>query len=458
MDDYQDRSIFFDITKNEDVKEFLSNCNFLHEPSENEIQTILNNFSEYLPKGDYPNNIIGLDANFYEANIRKDIPFTNVGYVKVSNILLKKKKIEEISANRFIDPFKVAKIKKNNESYVFVLPSSNILYNGKNSVRESFRYKLEEIFKSIKFENDSDSSLLQTLFWLFENKKGNIGSKDIYLDSCPNCKTKNVKVLNIDGEQFCPHCHNSIYATDCLRIWEAIIDDGSNNQTALSRLSNVILTIFLAHYIRTLKLKSKENYLELLSGTMFVLNSPLAVFGNSAWVHGSIMKILFDLNNELKGKGFNQLMVIGIPKSSIVLSFANYLEKYLPKNSILCISDDFRTKYITFNRQESSSTFGSETYYGQDFIYKTSKGKMKAFSIPYPFKNKENIKQFKIQKSEINRYTNISKYIKFIEDFDCDMGDNSVIPAVLARKYSVINLQPGTKVLDLISASNLQQS
>ena len=179
MDDYQDRSIFFDITKNEDVKEFLSNCNFLHEPSENEIQTILNNFSEYLPKGDYPNNIIGLDANFYEANIRKDIPFTNVGYVKVSNILLKKKKIEEISANRFIDPFKVAKIKKNNESYVFVLPSSNILYNGKNSVRESFRYKLEEIFKSIKFENDSDSSLLQTLFWLFENKKGNIGSKDI---------------------------------------------------------------------------------------------------------------------------------------------------------------------------------------------------------------------------------------------------------------------------------------
>ena len=81
---------------------------------------------------------------------------------------------------------------------------------------------------------------------------------------------------------------------------------------------------------------------------------------------------------------------------------------------------------------------------------------MKAFSIPYTFKNKENIEKFKIQKAELSRYNDINDYVKFIEDFDCDLFDNSVIPAVLARKYSVINLQPGAKVLDLISSTNLQ--
>ena len=79
------------------------------------------------------------------------------------------------------------------------------------------------------------------------------------------------------------------------------------------------------------------------------------------------------------------MMVIGMHNSSEVLSYANYLCKYLEPNSLLSVSDEFRNKYISFARKESSTTFGAETYYGQDFIYKTSIGKIKVFSIPYPF-------------------------------------------------------------------------
>ena len=57
--------------------------------------------------------------------------------------------------------FEIAKIQKNNESHVFVLPSSNILYNCKESVRDGFRQKMDETFKSIKnFEEDENSNLL----------------------------------------------------------------------------------------------------------------------------------------------------------------------------------------------------------------------------------------------------------------------------------------------------------
>ena len=456
MSNVGDRSSFFDITTNEDVKEFLQNCKYLKEPSENEIEDVIGQFIECSASGDYPNNIIGLDSNFYEANIRKDIPFTNVGFVKVSNVLMKKKEVEDLSDSKFLDPFKVAKINKNNESYVFVFPSSNILYKGQSNVRDGFRFKLEESFKNMKSEADEDSSLFQTLFWLFENKKSNIGSKEIYLDSCPNCKEKNIKILNINVEQFCPYCHNQVYATDCLRIWEEVKEDSISNQSALSRFSNVIKTVFLAHYLRMIKLKNSTNYLKVLNDTMFVLNGPLAVFGNPAWVHGGIMKIIYDINTELKSNGYKQLMIIGMPQYSEILSYANLIGKHIQKNSILCISDAFRAKYISFTKQVSSSTFGSETYYGQDFIYKTSKNKIKAFSIPYTFKNKENIKEFKIQKSELANYSNITNYLQFIEDFDCDLFDNSVIPSVLAKKYSIINLQPGAKVLDLITSSKLQ--
>lgn len=456
----EDKSAYLDIANHPDVKEFINACEYIREPSENEIEEIKKCFTKVMPKGDYPDNIIGLDANFYEAKVREEIPFTNFGFVKVSNILLKKKDIEDIVDDKFLNPFEVAKMQKNNESHIFVFPSSNILYKNNDSVRDGFRLRMEELFDEIKsFDNDENTSLLQTLFWLNENRKGYGGKNGIKISNCPNynCNGKNLEYLNIKSRQYCPYCNKPIFATDCLRIWEEISEDAASNLSSLSRFSNVIKSIFLAHFIRTIRLRSKETCLKALSGMMFVINGPLAVFGNPAWVHGSLMKIIFEINEELEKAGLDKMMVIGMHNSSEVLSYANYLCKYLEPNSLLSVSDEFRNKYITFARKESSTTFGAETYYGQDFIYKTSSGKIKVFSIPYPFKGKEDLQMFKIEKSNIDNYKDINRYLKFIEDFDCDLFDNAVIPSLLAKKYSVINLQPGSKVLDLLSQIGLKK-
>ena len=50
-----------------------------------------------------------------------------------------------------------------------------------------------------------------------------------------------------------------------------------------------------------------------------------------------------------------------------------------------------RNRYVNYNRKASNSTFGNETYYGQDFIYKTKSGKLVVFDLPYPFESKGNI-------------------------------------------------------------------
>lgn len=455
----EDKSSYLDIANHPDVKDFISECEYIKEPSENEIEDIKKYFIKANPKATYPDNIIGVDANFYEAKVRQEIPFTNIGFVKVSNVLLKKKEIEDIVDDKFLNPFEVAKIQNNSESHIFVFPSSNILYKS-NNVRDGFRFRMEELFVAIKsFENDENSSLLQTVFWLNENRKGYCGKNSIKISNCANykCDGKNIEYFNINNQQYCPYCNKPIFATDCLRIWEEISEDAASNLSSLSRFTNVIKSIFLAHYIRTIMLSSKETYLKILSGIIFVINGPLAVFGNPAWVHGSLMKIIYEINEDLGRAGLDKMMVIGMHNSSEILSYANYLCKYLEPNSLLVVSDDFRNKYITFARKESSTTFGAETYYGQDFIYKTSGGKIKVFSIPYPFKAKDDLQKFKIEKSNIKNYKDIDRYLKFIEDFDCDMFDNAIIPSLLAKKYSVINLQPGSKVLDILSQTGLKK-
>jgi hypothetical protein len=46
------------------------------------------------------------------------------------------------------------------------------------------------------------------------------------------------------------------------------------------------------------------------------------------------------------------------------------------------VSDEFGDKYINFNREASGTTFGAETYYGQDFIWKNEQGNILIFDLP----------------------------------------------------------------------------
>lgn len=79
---YLDTSSYFRIIDNPDVNDFLSECDYLREPSDSEIEEILSEFiSVDYNDVELPNNIISIDSDLYEASIRKELPYTNVGYV-----------------------------------------------------------------------------------------------------------------------------------------------------------------------------------------------------------------------------------------------------------------------------------------------------------------------------------------------------------------------------------------
>ena len=108
---YLDTSSYFRIIDNPDINNFLEECDYLREPSDSEIEEIIKEFSLIDYKDiELPNNIISIDSDSYEAAIRKELPYTCVGYVKVASSLLQKGQYIDVSANHFVDPFKMAKI------------------------------------------------------------------------------------------------------------------------------------------------------------------------------------------------------------------------------------------------------------------------------------------------------------------------------------------------------------
>ena len=458
--EYADKTSHGDIVKNPDIQAFLQDCKYMIEPTEADIQAVKSKFitpPEY--QNPLPDNLLSIDGSNYEASIRDDIPCTRIGYVKIGNLLIKRDQFNSLqNGGPFINPFKVAALKENNSSITFALPSSNIKYKGQLTVRDGFRLALDQALYEVRtIPSNPATSLRSTLFKLAAYRTGAFAPSEegtLVLHACPTCKGEKITVKDISEEQLCPHCGETIYPSDCLRIWEEVTDSVSN-QMALTRFMNVVEHIFTIHYIRVIRDMNPQSFVDILSNICFFVDGPLAVFGNSAWIHLSIMKFLNEINTTMERHGKYPIMILGLQKSGIVHDYLQLIGKTLQSNSIYCLEDEFRYKYVAFDKTPSASTFGSETYYGQDFLFKTASGRIFVFDVPYPFKDKQGTISFAEEKSKISNYKNLGAYTRLIEDFECDLYENAVIPIALAHKYTAISLEPGSKVLDLLSKSNI---
>ena len=460
QNEFADKTSHVDIVNNPDVKDFLERYHRINECTIEDINDskclftapIDNNFHK-------PDNIISIDGSFYEANRKKEFPSQKIGFIKFGVVLLQYKSLAQMSSSsKFVDPFEVAKFKENKEAYTFVLPSTNIVLDDCNGVQESFRMALDEQFDKLRDkEDDPNSSLKATLFKMASYLEGSNQDR-IKLSKCPFCskeeKYDDIYIYKDDKEPRCHHCQRRLYLTDVLRVWEQV-SDGFSNQSALSRTMNIVERLLAIHYIRTIVESLKDSYANTLENLCFFIDGPLAVFGEPAKFHACFMKYLHELNQTMRALNKSDILIIGIQKSGAVNDYLNLIKDHINKGEVYCLTDEVRNKYVSFTKDAASDFFGKETYFGQDFLYKNKKGKVFVFNVPYPFAEKSKEQNFKYEKSNIANYKNIKIYTDLLDEFDCDLYENALIPTVLAHKYTAISMAPGSKVLDLLSKNKI---
>jgi len=452
---FASKSAHADFVRNPDVQAFLEACDYLTPPSEDEVQRMADH---YLPPPDMkdarlPKFVLAIDGSFHETSRDDQLPSTKFGFVKVGAVLFSLEEFSSLRQGRFVDPFRVARLKEQNTALTFVLPSANIRLKGKSNVRDSFRAALDRQFmsESTRFETvNFHSSLRSTLFHLAHLRPGDMESRDPFhlkLHKCPVCGKGPLTLEDIEEQQYCENCGAEIYPTDVLRIWEEV-HDYQSNITAISRLMMILEHLIPIHYMRYIEKKA----LFTLSEMAFFIDGPLAIFGNAAWLHRAIMIYLDKLNGKLQRKNKRPMLMIGLQKSGQVVDHVQLLNKFLPRNVLFAIDDNYRYTHIYTNRSPSGQGFGFETYYGQDFIFKTPSGRTFVFALPYPFASKEPPgKDFRKEKVRWENYPQLADAIKLIEHLESDLYKNAVVPIALAHRYTAISLQPGGRVLDLLT-------
>lgn len=453
------KSSHSDIVKNPEIQQFLAECDYLTPPSDEECLAVASRFDEppNIDDVDLPSFTIAIDGSHYEASIDERLPSTKLGYIKVGAVLINLEEFGALRVGRYVDPFKVAAIQNQNSALTFSLPSANIRWGGKGNVRDSFRAYLDQQFYGEKTRFDASAprtSLRTTLFHLASHRPGEMGTNDtehLKIHRCPTCGGGPVVVEDVPDQQFCPYCGAEVYPTDCLRLWEEV-NDFQSNQSAISRLMLALEHIIPMHYIRFLLRESPI----VLARTSFFVDGPLAVFGNAAWLHRSIMIFLDEVNSRLTRRGYEPLLIIGLQKTGQVVDHLNLIERFIPLNRLFAIEDEYRYKYILAGREEAANGFGYETYYGQDFIYRTPSGRSFVFAIPYPFASKDLPEaDFRHVKTEWHLYPQLARAVKLIDHFESDLYENAVVPIALAHRYTAISLSPGGRVLDLLTKDAL---
>jgi hypothetical protein len=277
-------------------------------------------------------------------------------------------------------------------------------------------------------------------------------TRKLKIYKCPDCGQGPVEVQDIPDQQKCPNCGADVYPTDCLRIWEEV-SDYQSNQIAISRLMLVLEHIIPIHYMRHLF----KNAPLLLSGIAFFVDGPLAFFGTPAWLHRSVMIFLQEVNRKLAKHHQLPLTVIGLQKTGQVVDHVNLIDRYIPTNRLLVIDDDYRYKFILSGREASGNGFGFETYYGQDFIYKTQNGRTFVFALPYPYASKDTPGvNFIKEKIKFSNYLQLPQALRLISYLESDLFENAVVPIALAHRFTAISFVPGGRVLDLLTRNALQ--
>jgi len=449
-----------DIVKNPDVEKFLENCKYLRDPSDEELKTIIDRFvsvgdikNEYLPQ-----YLVATDGSYYEASVNSRFPSTKVAFLKFGTILINLNEYRSLNyqSTPLLDPFKVAALEDNNTAVTLTLPSANVTVKGRKSVQESFRSELEKWFSDNRTkidDSDDDSSLLSTLYLMASNRADELRTGDptiIRIHKCPTCghAPKEGILIRRDNENYCPECKSEVFATDCLRIWEEVSEYQSNG-TALGRLMMVVEHLLPIHYIRHLMKKNPS----ILESLVFFVDGPLAIFGNCAWLHRPIMQYYYETFKRLGEMGFEAPIIMGVQKSGQIVDFVNLISEEIEPGKLLLITDEYRYKYIYAGRELAQNGFGYETYYGQDFIFKTPSGRSFVFALPFPAASKSPAESFLRKKEDLKSYANLKRALAALYHFESDMYENALVPIALAHKYTAISLAPGGQVLNLFSRS-----
>lgn len=429
-------------------------------------------FADVAPSQFQPYYVVAIDGSNISVPIEKGYPGAEIGYVTVASVVVNLQLLRELSSQRPVDPVKFRQTEQP-ESLDAVLPGCNIVVDNEISARSSLRRVIFELLGNRKLFDEGET-LLDTYEALLAHKPDEEQRCPYYNMYEDNCWSDDRTYRRGNGEYPC-QCisQRPLYSTDALRVHERLRPD-STNAGIFTEIMQVLERLWLVHILRGFE---QLGYLQLLRSIAFVLDGPLAVFGQPAWISQAIKNELQRINTiALQETGGHDALIIGIEKSGAFVTHMEQLvetkresdsirtmddsveqlaqnhlgNSLIPPQTACLLTDDYIKQNIVYS--ESTRPYGRQTYFGRKFFYRTKSGAQIVASLPFLKEDDEDL-----SRAEPGQYPRLADALALFDQLVSSRYPNSLAPVIAAHAEASIPLNLGRKVLEKM-AKELMQS
>lgn len=383
-----------------------------------------------------PLRVVAIDGSTLTHKVRNGFPGAEASLVLLSVVFIDVSELAKITTSEIPSPRIFNELDRAN-TLDAVLPGANIVRKGEAN-DSPVRFFRQTVFETLSGELDTThESLLQTFRII---TKGRISKIDCPVEGCPN-------EYKAGEDDYLCGCEKSekLFETDSFRFHERFNDLGSNKEVH-GEVRHVLEVLALVNILRFFEADARIHFLK---NCAFVLDGPLAVFGQPAWIAPYVRREIERISAKSKKINGCDLLLIGIEKSGQYVAHFSDIDwtnedgprsKYAPGTVI--IPD---AKYINRNivfRPEDSKPSGIDTYFGRKIFYKTKSGSHAVINSAIV-----NLQGEDFSNTSQEAFPRLSDALNVLDHLSTYLYEDGFMPLIRAHAHAAIPLKRGAEIL-----------
>lgn len=376
---------------------------------------------------------ISVDGSTHEHEIDPRFPSTRAIFLQIAGVIVDLHRLAT-RVGPYADPVAIAAAQQHAVEAGF-LPSGNLIAKNGASASDAFRDEVYRFFLETRLDKDGPTMLESLLTVLASSPVPSL------IEKCAVCHAE-VNVSVTATTAICPNCEATIYPTDFLRTHEAFDPHGSN-MTAAGRVMSAVE--HLAHVAVLLYLKdSTPTSATVLASTAFVVDGPLAVFGETQKLKSPLLGFWQAACSELSAKSIEPPLLVGVEKTGRAAEYADAVREHVPPGFLMKLP----AKYIASYIYVGSDNFGHDTYYGRKWLYRTRDGRILVITLPpltpgiAPYAEGDRL--------ELDDFPTLRPVCALLDRIGTQLFADALIPIALAHQWAAYPLQTADRVFRLM--------
>lgn len=331
-----------------------------------------------------PRFVIAIDGSHLFVPLEEGWASAEMGAVTVASVMIDLERLAQTRVSGIPNPRAFAGV-KSAHGVEMLLPSVGVTMPDCGDARESFRSELYRALGARRL-NEEGETLLETYEALTAGRPE--ATRPLGCPLMDACGQPDARYREAPGQTVCACGERPVYSTDALRLHEAFADGGSN-VVPISGARAVVEHLVLLNLLRSFE---RLGLLSALEDVAFVMDGPLAVSGEAAWLSWGIRRELRRLSERAGAIGAGLPIVFGIEKTG---AFQDHMLRLdtgpkvpklagdprelaaqgtLERGRAILLHDEYIKRHILYRPDSGGKAYGETSHYGRKVLYKTAGG------------------------------------------------------------------------------------